>query len=112
MPSDSDDLSHDEALSSRIAALNLLDLGLEHLGVEIEATAKDDVQAVIKACGESASIAELILYILSSTEHVVLTMMDSPKFRRPADKSALLVKAHKTLVGESFCICSFLYFRC
>lgn len=53
MPTNSDDVSHDEALASRIAALNLLDLGLEHLGVEIEASAQDQVQAVIKACGAS-----------------------------------------------------------
>lgn len=53
MPTNSDDLSHDEALASRIAALNMLDLGLEHLGVEIDASAQTQVQAIIKACGES-----------------------------------------------------------
>lgn len=53
MPSNSDDLSHDEALSSRIAALNLLDLSLEHLGVEIDPSAADDMTDVIKACGDS-----------------------------------------------------------
>jgi hypothetical protein len=53
MPWNSDDVSHDEALSSRIAALNLLDLSLGHLGVEVEASAQDDVHAVVKACGDS-----------------------------------------------------------
>lgn len=54
IPSNSDDLSHDEALSSRIAALNLLDLSLENLGVEIDASATDELTDVIKACGDSA----------------------------------------------------------
>lgn len=53
MPSNSDDLSHDEALSSRIAALNLLDLSLENLGVEIDPSAADDMADVIRACGDS-----------------------------------------------------------
>ena len=48
----SDDATHDEALSSRIAAVNLLDLTLVHLGVEVgEST--EAVEAVVKACGES-----------------------------------------------------------
>jgi hypothetical protein len=49
----SDDLSHDEALSSRIAALNMLDLGLEHLDVNIGNAAEKELDAVVKACGES-----------------------------------------------------------
>jgi len=52
-PSSSDDLSHDEALSSRIAALNLLDLSLENLGVEIDPSAAGEMRDVINACGES-----------------------------------------------------------
>jgi hypothetical protein len=52
-PPNSDDDSHDEALSSRIAALNMLDLSLDHLGVEVEASAQEDMHAVVKACGES-----------------------------------------------------------
>lgn len=51
-PSNSDDASHDEALSSRIAALNMLDLSLDHLGVDAGASA-DDVNRVVEACGES-----------------------------------------------------------
>ena len=52
-PPNSDDLSHDEALSSRIAALNLLDLSLENLGVEIDPSFADEMMDVIKACGDS-----------------------------------------------------------
>jgi hypothetical protein len=55
IPSNSDDLSHDEALSSRIAALNLLDLSLENLGVEIDPRAADELMDVIKTCGDSKS---------------------------------------------------------
>jgi len=55
-PSSSDDLSHDDALSSRIAALNLLDLSLENLGVEIDSSAADDMRDVINACGGSKSL--------------------------------------------------------
>ena len=52
-PSNSDDLSHDEALCSRIAALNLLDLSLENLDVKIDPSAADEMRDVIKACGDS-----------------------------------------------------------
>ena len=48
----SDDAIHDEALSSRIAAVNLLDLTLAHLGVDVGESAQA-VESVVKACGES-----------------------------------------------------------
>ena len=54
LPQGTDDATHDEALSSRIAAVNLLDLGLQHLGVEV-GTAGREVNALIKACGQCAS---------------------------------------------------------
>ena len=54
MQSTTDDLSHDEALSNRVAALNLLDLGLRHLGIEIdEAINEEELDLVVNACGES-----------------------------------------------------------
>ena len=54
MQSTTDDLSHDEALSNRIAALNMLDLGLGHLGIEIdEAMNEEELDLVVNACGES-----------------------------------------------------------
>src|ERR1700742_2750893 len=52
----SDDSSHDEALSSRVAALNMLDLGLEHLDIHAESTGPE-LDAVVKACGESGFFA-------------------------------------------------------
>jgi hypothetical protein len=55
-----DDASHDEALASRVAALNLWDLDLGH---EIgEAINKVELGAVVKACGDS----EYFLYLLRS----------------------------------------------
>ncbi|KAI1796735.1 hypothetical protein LXA43DRAFT_572364 [Ganoderma leucocontextum] len=78
LPPGTDDASHDEALSSRIAAVNLLDLGLQHLGVEV-GTAGRQVEALVKACGQT------------------LTHLDSV-CRSPADKAATLVSVHKILV--------------
>ncbi|KAH8103910.1 hypothetical protein BXZ70DRAFT_923313 [Cristinia sonorae] len=74
----SDDASHDEALSSRIAAVNLLDLSLSHLGVDVGNSAVE-VEAVVKACGET------------------LSQLDTA-CRAPADKAAVLVASHKIIV--------------
>ena len=49
-----DDASHDEALSNRIGALNMLDLGLGHLGIDLGEVNESDLNIVVKACGESA----------------------------------------------------------
>lgn len=51
LPSSTDDAEHDEALSSRIAAVNLLDLGLGHLGVDVGESGKE-VEAVVGKCGK------------------------------------------------------------
>lgn len=51
-----DDALHDEALSSRVAALNMLDLGLGHLGIEVPESVNDTaLQAVVKDCGDRTS---------------------------------------------------------
>lgn len=76
-PSNSDDASHDEALSSRIAALNMLDLSLDHLGVDAGKSA-EDVNHVVEACGETITQLEVA--------------------RSPADKAAILVAAHRIIV--------------
>lgn len=56
LPSGSDDASHDEALANRIAALNMLDLGWEHLGVEMDASGAETkgIDIVVAACGKGA----------------------------------------------------------
>lgn len=48
----SDDALHDEALSTRITALKLLNLRLEHLDVHVGEEEKEGVDGVVKACGE------------------------------------------------------------
>ena len=48
-----DDASHDEALSTRIAARNMLDLRLDHLGIEVPKSVDESaLSAVIKECGD------------------------------------------------------------
>lgn len=54
-PSTSDDASHDEALSSQVASLNMLDLSLAHLGVEVPAGAENGIEEVVKQCGQGMS---------------------------------------------------------
>ncbi|KAG5642108.1 hypothetical protein DXG03_003607 [Asterophora parasitica] len=73
----SDDSSHDEALSSRVAALNMLDLGLEHLDIHAD-QAGPELDAVVKACGDILSQLQVC--------------------RSPGDKAAVLVAAHKIVV--------------
>ena len=60
-----DDLSHDVALLNRVAALDLLDLGLGHLGIEIEEAINEELDLVVNAYGESEffSTVTLIAYL-------------------------------------------------
>ncbi|EJD48228.1 hypothetical protein AURDEDRAFT_113071 [Auricularia subglabra TFB-10046 SS5] len=78
-PSESDDASHDEALASRVAALNMLDLSLDHLGVDtIGQTAA--VEGVVRTCGD------------------VLQKLGDSMHRSPSVKAGLLVEAHRVIV--------------
>ncbi|KIY71262.1 hypothetical protein CYLTODRAFT_441359 [Cylindrobasidium torrendii FP15055 ss-10] len=79
-PAPADDLDHDEALSSRIAALNMLDLTLAHLDIIFNGNEDErkELDAVIKTCGES------------------LTQLN--RKHTPAEKAALFVECHKVLV--------------
>ncbi|EIW80318.1 hypothetical protein CONPUDRAFT_154356 [Coniophora puteana RWD-64-598 SS2] len=72
-----DDASHDEALSSRVAAVNLVDLTLAHLDVDVGGAA-DDLNSVITACGQTLQQLDICF--------------------SPGDKSAVLVSAYKVLV--------------
>ncbi|KAF9517957.1 hypothetical protein BS47DRAFT_1389411 [Hydnum rufescens UP504] len=83
-PTTSDDALHDEALSSRIAALNMLDLGWDHLGVEIDngASGSQGIDDVVSACGK----------VLEGLHYV--------KNRSPKAKAELLVAAHKTVTSQ------------
>ncbi|KZS94535.1 hypothetical protein SISNIDRAFT_453467 [Sistotremastrum niveocremeum HHB9708] len=75
-PFNSDDAQHDEALASRIAALNLLDLGLEHLGIDADGSAVE-VGEVVKKCGKALSNLEL------------------SHRRAPVEKATVLVSTHR-----------------
>ncbi|KXN87301.1 hypothetical protein AN958_08990 [Leucoagaricus sp. SymC.cos] len=70
-----DDSSHDTTLSNRIAALNLLDLTLEHLDIAVDNESKPEVDNVVKACG--AKLCKL------DSVHV------------PKEKARILVDAHQ-----------------
>jgi len=94
-PSTSDDASHDEALSSRIAALNMLDLGLEHLGIDI-GKAGSAVQKVVAATGQSES--PLLNQAHVTKISLVLQRLQDPGCRAPVDKAAILVATHNTTV--------------
>ncbi|KAI8354105.1 hypothetical protein EDC96DRAFT_270461 [Choanephora cucurbitarum] len=48
---DGDEAMQDEALESRIAALNLLDLNLTHLGLSVEAETEEQMNQVVKDMG-------------------------------------------------------------
>ncbi len=53
-PPTTDDARHDEALSSRIAALNLLELSLDHLGIQTrESASEGNTQADIEKRNET-----------------------------------------------------------
>lgn len=79
-PASSDDGGHDEALSTRVAALNILDLVLDHLGVTIQESEKEHIQQVVKAGGQELQKLQL--------------------FRSPREKLAILVSAHKVVVDS------------
>jgi hypothetical protein len=99
LQSTSDDASHDEALSSRIAALNMLDLGLEHLDVHV-GDAGPELDLVVKACGDSrCPLAVLVLSADPALTFQELTQLDTSS-PSPAGKAAILVEAHKIVVGE------------
>ncbi|KAG8992918.1 hypothetical protein FRB90_000866 [Tulasnella sp. 427] len=79
-PEGSDDRSHDEALASRVAALHMLDLTLEHLGVDVGDAGTAGVDQVAQAVGKE------------------LQRLEDPFCRAPGEKAAILVAAHNTIV--------------
>ncbi|KAL0573221.1 hypothetical protein V5O48_008741 [Marasmius crinis-equi] len=74
------DSAHDEALASRIAALNLVDLGLGDMDIEPPSSKEHEnaLLAVLGECGGTLSILE--------------------DAHSPKDKAAVFVKAHRVLV--------------
>ncbi|KAI0313200.1 hypothetical protein OF83DRAFT_1065909 [Amylostereum chailletii] len=79
----SDDGSHDEALSSRIAALNMLDLGLEHLGVDVGSSGAE-IELVLKSCGESKDWVSMLNFADThdaTALHLVSHLLYTQRFR-------------------------------
>ncbi|KAI5986021.1 hypothetical protein EDC04DRAFT_3149602 [Pisolithus marmoratus] len=97
LPAGSDDASHDEALSSRIAALNVLDLGLEHLDVDVGTANPEEFNAVIRACGESEFLFFSSWRSVLILSQLALAQLDLAS-RAPRDKATILVSAHKIIV--------------
>ncbi|KAL1920567.1 uncharacterized protein VTP21DRAFT_944 [Calcarisporiella thermophila] len=77
-PPSSEDAIHDEALQSKIAALNILDLGLSHLGVLV-------------ADGETSRLEDMV-----RRAGAELQRMDG--FKSPGEKLNVLVECHRVVV--------------
>ncbi|KAL1410017.1 hypothetical protein Q8F55_004019 [Vanrija albida] len=86
-PLHSDDARHDEALSSRIAALNLLDLSLDHLGL-ITRPPGEEVKGEVRK-----GLAQLV----EEVGHELQTLAAASRLT-PKDKADVLVKAHQLVV--------------
>ncbi|WWD08310.1 hypothetical protein V865_006421 [Kwoniella europaea PYCC6329] len=86
-PLESDDARHDEALASRIAALNMLDLSLDHLGL------------ITRPEGEEPEgvIAKGLTDIVDDIGHEFQKLSGSDCLT-PKDKAGVLIKAHKIVV--------------
>ena len=89
----SDDASHDETLSSRTVALNMLDLTLQHLDID-----------VVRACGESECYLCMLWCFSELTGDSETALMQLEACRTPKDKAAVLVAAHKVVVGAFLCL--------
>ncbi|BGP56436.1 hypothetical protein JCM8202v2_004054 [Rhodotorula sphaerocarpa] len=92
-PPTSRDLQEDENLASRIAALNVLGLDLEHLGVDLagEQELEDDWRA--QKSGPRDSLEMLAHRVGRELNH-----LEDPEELTPTAKLAILVECHKIIV--------------
>ncbi|WVQ95627.1 hypothetical protein IAU59_002725 [Kwoniella sp. CBS 9459] len=86
-PLESDDARHDEALASRIAALNMLDLSLDHLGLITRPVDEKPEGAIANGLTDIVDRIGDELQKLSSASHLT-----------PKDKAEVLIRAHKIVV--------------
>ena len=92
-PTDAADAGDDEALSSRIAALNLSDdLTLERLGLDVAAAEADDT-------APTSSIRDDLDELVAACASELHKLSDHLR-RSPAAKLAVLVQAHKIIVDR------------
>ncbi|WVQ85958.1 hypothetical protein IAT38_008126 [Cryptococcus sp. DSM 104549] len=87
-PLESDDSRHDEALASRIAALNMLDLSLDHLGLITHPEGEEPEGTIAKGLDDIVERIGGELQKLSGTDYLT-----------PKEKTDVLIKAHK-IVAE------------
>lgn len=86
-PLESDDSKHDEALASRIAALNMLELSLDHLGL-ITRPEREYPEGII-----SDGLDRIVDKVGKEFQKLSLMTCITPK-----DKTAVLINAHKIVV--------------
>ncbi|BGO92611.1 hypothetical protein NBRC10512_004290 [Rhodotorula toruloides] len=91
-PPSARDLQEDENLASRIAALNVLELDLEHLGLEL-----GDEEGLPGWEGRSSGARDS-LEDLAALVGKELNRLEDPEKRTPNAKLAILVECHKILV--------------
>ncbi|WVW80846.1 hypothetical protein I302_102836 [Kwoniella bestiolae CBS 10118] len=86
-PLESDDARHDEALASRIAALNMLDLSLDHLGLITRPEGEEPAGTIAKGLAD----------IVDDIGHEFQKLSGSDCLT-PKDKASVLIKAHQVVV--------------
>ncbi|GAA5839559.1 hypothetical protein JCM9279_005979 [Rhodotorula babjevae] len=89
------DLQEDENLASRIAALNVLELGLDHLGIDL---GDDEHGEELPGWEGRSSGARESLEDLAALVRRQLNRLEDPHERTPSAKLAILVECHKVLV--------------
>jgi hypothetical protein len=89
-PLGSDDARHDEALASRIAALNMLDLSLDHLGLITRPEDEGNPGAL------ATGLSSLVASIGDELQNLI-----TPSCLTPRAKAEVLINAHKLVVGKS-----------
>ncbi|KPV74458.1 uncharacterized protein RHOBADRAFT_54275 [Rhodotorula graminis WP1] len=89
------DLQEDENLASRIAALNVLELGLDHLGIDL---GDDEHGEELPGWEGRSSGPRESLEDLAALVGRQLNRLEDPHERTPSAKLAILVECHKVLV--------------
>ncbi|GAA5905749.1 hypothetical protein JCM8208_000885 [Rhodotorula glutinis] len=89
------DLQEDENLASRIAALNVLELGLDHLGIDL---GDEEHGEELPGWEGRSSGARESLEDLAALVGRQLNRLEDPHERTPSAKLAILVECHKVLV--------------
>ncbi|BGP41256.1 hypothetical protein JCM10450v2_005296 [Rhodotorula kratochvilovae] len=87
------DLQEDENLASRIAALNVLELGLDHLGIDLGDEGEELPGWEGRSSGARESLEDLAALVGRQ-----LNRLEDPQERTPGAKLAILVECHKVLV--------------